>query len=187
MAVPGRDRLLPRAECSSEVPWLHADRVQARLDLFSLLRRQIGLQSLLIEKPILHLIIYPDGSSNQPKPVGAASVGELFQLSIGHLEVRDGVLIVNERSLPLDVRADAVQAQLASAGPRKYRGRLEAGNVTAHYRNLMQTGKGALRFSIRPEGAVVDAATWSSGDSHLEASGELTNYSDPRRSARVQG
>ena len=128
---------------------MHADRLQARLDLFSLLRRRIGLQSLVIEKPVLHLIIYADGSSNQPKPVGAASVGELFQLSIGHLEVRDGALIVNERSLPLDVRADAVHAELASAGSQEYRGQVEADNVTAHFRNLMQTGKGTLRFSVR--------------------------------------
>ncbi len=176
LTIYGRAR---PAAAASEVPWLHADRLQARLDLFSLLRRELGLRSLVIENPVLHLIIYPDGSSNQPKPVGAASVGELFQLSIGHLEVRNGTVIVNERSLPLDVRADTVQAQLASAAGQEYRGRVQAGNVTARYDDLVQTGKGTVRFSVRPDGAVVDAATWISGDSHFEASGKLTNYSDP--------
>ena len=81
----------------NEAPWFHADRLQAKLDLHSLLRSQIGLRSLVIDKPVLHLIIYPDGSSNQPRPVGAGSAGELFQLSVGHLEVRDGTVFVNER------------------------------------------------------------------------------------------
>ncbi len=180
LTIYGRPRQSPAgAAAADEVPWLHADRLEARLDFYSLLRRQIGLQSLVIEKPVVHLVIYSDGSSNQPRPVGSASVAELFQLSIGHLEVRDGTVMVNERSLPLDARADAVKAQLASAGPEEYRGTVEAGNVTAHYRRLVQTGAGALRFRIRPEEAVIDSVTWSSGDSRLEASGKLTNYSNP--------
>ena len=68
---------------------------------------------------------------------------------------------------------------MISAGPEEYHGTLEAGAITAHYRRLVQTGRGALRFRIKPEETDIDSATWSSDDSHFEASGKLTNYSNP--------
>jgi translocation and assembly module TamB len=179
LTIYGRQPDSAATATESQIPWLHADHLRAKLNFSSLLHRRIGLKSLVVEKPVFHIIIHPDGSSNQPRPVGADSVGELFQLSIGRLDVRDGAVIVNEHSLPLDVRADEVQAQLSSAGSEEYRGTIEAGNITARYYNLTQAGSGTLRFRVRREGAVIESATWSSADLRFEASGNLTNYLDP--------
>jgi len=76
----GRDLTLHGLESSDQVPYVHADRLLVRLKVLSLLRRQIGIRRLELERPVVHIIVYPDGSTNQPGPrmkvTGEAVAGE---------------------------------------------------------------------------------------------------------------
>ena len=62
----GRDLTLHGLESPDQVPYAHADRLLVRLKVLSLLRHQIGIRRLELEHPVVHIIVYPDGSTNQP-------------------------------------------------------------------------------------------------------------------------
>ncbi len=167
---------------AANYPWLHVERMDARMKIFSLLRRQIGLQALMIERPVLRIIIYPDGTSNTPKPraMSGGDMGELFDLAAGTLEVREGRVIVNERSLPLDAVAEQVRVRLATAGKRRFQGSAEAASVEVRYSNLLKSGPGTMKFSIEPDQAIIESAVWGAGESRFEASGKLVNFANPQ-------
>src|SRR5262249_6249663 len=55
-------------EAPGEEPYVRAQRVSLRLKIISLISRQVALRELEIDHLALHLIVYPDGSTNQPRP-----------------------------------------------------------------------------------------------------------------------
>src|SRR5205823_12144051 len=105
--------------------------------VLSLLRRQIGLRTVEADKPVIHLITFADGTSNQPVPIErrqTANVQDLFDLAADRLELRDGTLLLNERNIPLDVAARGVRAVLTFAGGQnRYDGSLSVSDVNAQY------------------------------------------------------
>ncbi|MGD9715264.1 MAG: hypothetical protein AB7V46_24885, partial [Thermomicrobiales bacterium] len=167
------------ASAQNQTPWLQAERLHAQLTFWSLLGSDMGLESLVIEKPLVQVTIDADGNNNLPRPEGGTN-GDLFRVWIESLEARDGTLLVNERSLPLQVRAEGVRAQLASTSAQEYRGSVETENAAVQYGQGSQSGSGALRFTAKPERVEIESATWSSGESRLEATGTITNYADPQ-------
>jgi translocation and assembly module TamB len=55
-------------EGPGELPYAHVDRLYARARIMSFLDAKVGLDYLEADRPAVHLIIYPDGSTNQPTP-----------------------------------------------------------------------------------------------------------------------
>src|SRR5208282_3439551 len=100
-----RDLTIHGLESADQVPYAHVDRLLVRLKILSLLRRQIGIRELELEHPVVHLIVYPDGSTNQPAPrtkaSGGAVAGVLFELAIDRLLVEHGELLWNHQPVPL--------------------------------------------------------------------------------------
>ena len=60
-------------EAPDQVPYAHIDRLFVRLQILSFFRAKIGLNYLEGDHPVVHLIVYPDGSTNQPKPKQAST------------------------------------------------------------------------------------------------------------------
>ena len=61
-----RDLTVHGLEGPGEVPLAHVDRVVARIKVISLLETSFGFKFITLEHPVVHLIVYPDGSTNQP-------------------------------------------------------------------------------------------------------------------------
>ena len=55
-------------EPPGQLPYAHVDRAMIRLHLISFFERQFSIQLLELQRPIIHLIVYPDGSTNAPQP-----------------------------------------------------------------------------------------------------------------------
>ncbi len=55
-------------EAPGQVPYAHIDRLFVRLQILSFFRTKIGLNYLEADHPVVHLIVYPDGTTNQPRP-----------------------------------------------------------------------------------------------------------------------
>src|ERR1700691_484039 len=55
-------------EGPGELPYAHVDRLYARAKILSFVDARLGLDFLEVDRPSVHLIIYPDGSTNQPTP-----------------------------------------------------------------------------------------------------------------------
>ncbi len=71
--------------------------------------------------PRLHLIVYPDGSTNQPQPrkprkAGKPALDTLFDLKAGHVSVEQGVLDYENRAAAFDF-----QNRYIAAGLRRQR------------------------------------------------------------------
>src|SRR5262249_14778530 len=101
-------------EDSSEIPYLRAERVNLQFKIATLSRTEIGLRFLSADGAVFHLIVYPDGHTNQPTPKGArgnrSTVQRIFDLAIDRAELRNGQLIFNEKRFPLEIAGKNVHA-----------------------------------------------------------------------------
>ncbi|HTV81810.1 MAG TPA: translocation/assembly module TamB domain-containing protein [Acidobacteriaceae bacterium] len=103
-------------EAPDQIPWLHIDRLYVRLQILSFFEPKIALSDLEADHPVFHLIVYADGSTNEPRPrhPSRRSVkDEIFDLEIAHTVVNDGLAILNERKYPFQLSAGNVAARVS--------------------------------------------------------------------------
>src|SRR5512146_1750394 len=68
MEFEATDLTLHGLEAPSEKPFAHVDRVFARVQVRSFVHREFDFENLIIDHPTIHIIVYPDGTTNQPVP-----------------------------------------------------------------------------------------------------------------------
>jgi len=56
----------PRPRSRDEAPFLHVDRVQAEMKIIAIFSTTVGLHSLALDHPVLHLIDYPTAPPMHP-------------------------------------------------------------------------------------------------------------------------
>jgi translocation and assembly module TamB len=181
-------------EAPDDVPLAHADRVVARIRIISLLETEFGFKSIVIERPVIHLIVHPDGTTNIPAPkVKREStknpVEELFSLSIRNLQVREGNFLWNDQASPFDFDVNGVAADMSYAFLHsRYDGTLVLGRVSTRYRDFQPfSWTAAARFSLSKNEVEVSSLKLDTGRSHLEASGRIRDFFNPVISADYKG
>ena len=181
-------------EAPGELPFFHADRVVVRMRIASVLSERVVLSYLGVEHPVIHVVTYPDGTTNQPQPSISpptlqADVQQLFRLAVQRLDVQQGALVFNDRSVPLDLTADDVIAGVDYApAPQHYEGRVHLGKLDTRLREMRPFASTAdLEFTLWPTSAQVTGLKWTSGRSHLSASGHLDNFAHPVMTVAYQG
>jgi len=110
LRVEARNLTIHGSEASDEAPFIRVDRLQAELKIISIFSTTIGLHSLVLEHPVAHVIVSPDGATNVPNPKVTLSnyqgpLEELLSLSVGHVEVDRGELLWEDTTIPLDFSA----------------------------------------------------------------------------------
>jgi translocation and assembly module TamB len=168
-------------ESPGEVPYLQVDRLAVRLKILSLFRREFGFRQIELDHPVVHLIVYPDGSTNQPEPrrrhAGKGSpVEQLFAMNMDHAEVRNGLLAVNQQSWPLDFRADDLEFLLAyMRGQDQYQGSLRLGKIEiTSYRQVKAVPAAEPESSFRRRAPVLSPASGGNGNGKHPAAGAAT-------------
>jgi translocation and assembly module TamB len=177
-------------EAPSDVPYAHFDHMTIRAKIISLLRKEIGLRYLAIKHPVIHLMVYPDGRTNQPTPKTKKSntdpIQTVFDLAIGRAELSDGLLIYNDRKVPFNIAADKLSAGLtftpnADLNKRQYDLLLRIGNLATDFkRGPSLVSNAETQLALRPTEADIKVLRWSSPRSRLQASGRLVNFHDPQ-------
>jgi len=187
LEVEATDVTLHGLEGPSEVPYAHVDRLYARAKILSFFGREIGLRAVTFAKPVIHIIVFPDGSTNQPVPKvksenNKSAVDRLFELAIDHAEITEGVLLFNDHRLPFEFSGDHVSAGLTYALlAKRYDGSIHIGQMDATYKDFLPVRSNAdVEFSLARDGAELKALHWASARSQIEASGRMTNFNDPR-------
>ncbi|HEY0308390.1 MAG TPA: translocation/assembly module TamB domain-containing protein [Acidobacteriaceae bacterium] len=118
-------------EGPGEAPYLQADRIEIRLQIRSFLSQSAGahlvndnsiashiaLNLLQVDRPQAHLIIYPDGSTNQPTPKTKSESNKpvadtLLDLEAESVVVNNGVVLLNDRAIPFNVDARDLDANV---------------------------------------------------------------------------
>jgi len=181
-------------EPPDQLPFAHVDHALVRLRIVSFFERQVSVERLELQRPVVHLIVNPDGSTNVPEPKvkqahRKSPVQELFDLAIGRAEVRSGMLLVNERRQPLDFSAnDIVAAMMYAPAAQRFDGKVRVGKIDLQfqdYRDLPATVD--AEFSLWHNAAEIRSLTLTSQGSSLEASGKITDFDQPQVQLTYKG
>ncbi|MBZ5567959.1 MAG: translocation/assembly module TamB domain-containing protein [Acidobacteriia bacterium] len=178
-------------EGPKEAPYVHADRVALQLKVVSVARRKIGLQYLELNRPVIHLIVHPDGSTNQPTPKAGrsgSSLQPLFALQADRVEVRDGVLLLNDRRVPLDLSARDLQAQMSYAVVmQRYDGSISAQTIRLAYGDYEPFDSSvSATFSLARNQLEVKSVKLGAGNSLVEGAGRMDDFNHPRVTMNYQ-
>ncbi len=190
MQVEVRNITVHGREGAADIPLAHADRLIAQVKVISFLRTEFGFDSLVLEHPVVHIMFSPDGTTNVPAAQkfgssgpssGQAVVQQLFALSIDHLSVRNGELLWQDRKIPLDFDVGDAGMQMDYSFLRgRFEGRVTLGKIDTRLYDfrpfawMMQA-----EFSLGSTFADVKSVKWSSGRSHVEASGRISDFRNP--------
>ena len=188
LTIHGRER-------PGEVPYAHVSSLMAQMKIWSILRTEVGLNYLILDHPVIHILLYPDGSTNQPEPKGkqvskGKSIERLFALSISRLEVRHGELIWGDQNIPLDFAASNVSADMTYSLFRgTYDGNVllgKADTALQNYRPVAWTAE--AHFSLNRNRIEIRSLKATSGRSRLQARGQVQDFSQPDFSrTRIEG
>src|SRR5580704_12365723 len=92
-------------EGPGEAPYAQLDSLKVSVSVLGLWRQRVLLRELDIERPQIHLIVYEDGTTNQPQPhqkTESHPMGTLFDLQAGHVAVDHGVFDYDDRAVTND-------------------------------------------------------------------------------------
>jgi len=125
LAIEADNLVIHGTEGAGEMPYLSAAKILLRLKINTFLshtvgngaQSHIGLDYLRVEQPHVHLIVYPDGHTNQPQPkhpnTSTTPVQDtLLDLQASDVELADGLAVLNDRAIPFDLAANDVNAQV---------------------------------------------------------------------------
>lgn len=181
-----RDLTIHGRELASDVPYVHVDHIVARVKVISTLEAEFGFSSFVLDHPVIHIVSYPDGTTNQParnskRVSNATSVEQLFSLSISQLEVRRGEVVWNDKRIPLDFTANDISADMSySFLHRQYDGNLLLGKIDTRFKDYRPVAWMAeAHFTLHQDGIDVRSFRATSGRSRLQGSGRLVNFRNP--------
>jgi translocation and assembly module TamB len=204
-------------EAAGEAPYARVQQLRVRLSVLGFWSPRILLRDLDIAGPQLHLIVYPDGSTNQPHPrkprkAGKPALDTLFDLKAGHVGVEQGTLDYENRAasfdfqdryMRLDLAANDVSVRLvyvpaAAGNAESYR--VEAGArdfslvrgnpshpATQPVEGYLQGTLDLTRNAAYLRWLRVTTRSKGTPDRFLDISGSLTDFGRPRWQANVVG
>jgi translocation and assembly module TamB len=178
------------SEAADEIPFAHVDRLAARVKIVSVLGMSLGFDSLELDHPVIHIINYPGGKTNQPQPAVPSTstknpVEELFSLSIGRLQVRNGELLLDAQAVPFSFAASDVSAQMTySLFRQRYESHIAVGKADIKYTDLRPFAcSGEAAFVFGRQYIDVSSLKLQSGNSKVEAKGGVSDFKNPRITA----
>ena len=126
-------------EEAKEAPYMQIAHLRVGISILDFITPQLIVREIAIEQPRIHLIAYPDGSTNAPTPKHRRrkkdnSLENFFNLRVGKLSVREGDFDYDNRAsdfdfesrhLPLDLAAQHLHLELgyqpaAARQPERY-------------------------------------------------------------------
>ena len=194
LRVDARNLTIHGREAAGEAPFVQVERVQAQLKIISLFETEIGLHSLMLEHPAIHLLDYPDGTTNIPGPTVKYSsnknaIERLIALSVRQIGAHDGTFLWQDRSVPFDFAASNVSLIVDYSLLRQhYDVHLGIGNVTTKWAKYAEFAWGAdASLVLARHHADIKSLTIKSGRSEVQFAGQLEDYHDPRVTGEFHG
>jgi translocation and assembly module TamB len=114
-------------EAPGETPYAQVEKIRVSWSKVGFWIPRFPLRELVILRPHLHLIVYPDGSTNQPQPhkprkPGKPALDSFFDLKASYVAIEQGVLEYENRAaafdfqdrhIPLDFAANDLSLHMA--------------------------------------------------------------------------
>lgn len=204
-------------EAVGEEPLARVSHASIALSVFGIWSPRILLRDLKIEQPALHLIVYPDGSTNVPQPLNPAkpskpALDTIFDLKAGHIAVQQGTLHFESRASEFDFQnrytlldfdahdVSALMRFIPASGNASDIYRIEAGatdlslqrgkekpSVSAMQATLDLTRTAATLRSLRITSKFPGDKKQASEEHSVELSGQLTDFTHPHWKATTTG
>ncbi len=202
-------------EAPGEAPYGRIEDLRVQLSLLGFLSPHIRLRNLEIVRPELHLIVYRNGTTNQPHPrkpgrSAKSALARLLDLQADHISVEQGVLDYDDRAAsfdfqnrfaPLDLAANDASLRLTylpsgPRGPASYR--IEAGvtDLTLSRGALGPAhavhGRLEATLDLERNAALLRSLSLTAHrrerrNLNLVISGALVDFAHPRWNAKVGG
>lgn len=179
-------------EGPGEVPYFHVRHLTLDASLLTFLTPKIRLTSLTAVSPTLHLIVLPDGTTNQPQPQVASTEPlpqTLLSMAVEQTRVQDGWLLMNDHKVPFEMAAGPMHLMMRYIPEQAaYQATLDTRNITFRLKNSTETHS-TLQVSLRlaQDSVRIDSLHFQTGDSRLMATGELRDFSAPNWKTKVWG
>ncbi len=194
LRLDARNLTIHGREGADQAPFLHVDRVQAEIKIISFFSTTIGLHSIALEHPVVHIIGYPDGTTNAPVPPTALSsnqgpVEQLISLKVAHIEVQRGELLWEEKKMPFDFNARDLGLLLNySLLRRQYEAHVSAGNVATRFEDYPSFAWRAEASLVLARGrADIGSLAVTSGKSEFHFAGRLQDFHNPQVNGNYHG
>lgn len=170
-------------EGPGQPPLLHADQLTVRAKIVSVLHHQISLRELLIEHPVVHVQVSPDGKNNLPAapPSKSSSHTSVFDLAVGHVQLTNGEVDYNDRKTPLDADLYDLGTDIHFVSlTKRYDGTVSYRNGNLRYDRYAPLAHNLdLTFSATPDRLQLNSFNLRVGSSDINLKAQVTNYSDP--------
>jgi translocation and assembly module TamB len=172
-------------EGPGQLPYAQVDRTLVRLHIISFVERRMSLERVELLHPVIHVIVNPDGTTNAPEPKiksSKAPIQQLFDLAIARADLRDGMLLLNQRKLPLDFSANDITAAMTyNHLARRYDGNVQVGKLDAKYQDFRDVAAQAqLQFSLWHDSADIKELQLTSENSSLQVNAKVTGFEHPK-------
>src|SRR3569833_800209 len=181
-------------EPSDAAPFVQIRNVVVILRLFTRLNQIVDISSVIVNQPRVHVMTLADGRSNIPSPRNPSPPSDkplkpVVDLAIGHFEINQGALSLEQSTIPLNAQADDLKARfdynlLAST----YGGQLSFAPVyvMAGRRTPVRVDV-KLPVTIGTDRIELHRATVSTAASVLSVDGSVTNIRHPQIDAKLNG
>jgi translocation and assembly module TamB len=180
-------------EAADQIPYLHVDHLEIDAKILSFFRPKIGLSRILINHPVFHLIVYPDGTTNQPHPKTQSQTSSLpqilFDLAVDDTHVNNGLILINDHVIPWELSAEKLGLLIqyvATTG--HYQASLSVQDFTFRLQKDLQSRSAfTADIDITKQAANITHMEWSTASSKLTVTGSLANYAHPVWNANAKG
>jgi translocation and assembly module TamB len=187
LRVDARNLSIHGREAPDQVPFARVDRLQAEMKVISILSTTIGLHSLVLEHPVIHIIDFPDGTTNVPTPKVSRAyqqgpIEQLISLAVSHFEVQRGELLWEDKKVPFDFAARDLTLLLNhSLLRRQYEAHVVAGNIASRIQDYPSFAWRADASLVLARGhADIGSLTVTSGKSEIHFAGRLQDFHNPQ-------
>jgi len=198
-------------EAPGEQPYAKVEHLRVQLSVLGFFSPRILLHDLEVFRPSFHLIVYRDGTTNQPHPrkprkPGKPALETLFDLKAGHVGIAQGEIDYENRAASFDFQdrfklldVDAADASLrlayipaSGANPESYHVETGASHLNlfrgdAHFAAQAARGRVEATLDLTRGAAYLRSLRLSANDHALEVTGALQDFARPRWQAKVSG
>jgi translocation and assembly module TamB len=166
---------------ASKAPLFTAARVSLRLRIIPMFRHQLDVKQVDIDQPAIFVRTESNGRSNFPDMPDGSNSGSSFETQIALLIVRNGLIRYDGRQIPLSAELRNFRSHIAlDRATHAYKGQIayDAGRIaTPGVRTFEHSAE--LQFVADARHCQVERLDLSTLHSHLQASGDLTDYKKP--------
>jgi translocation and assembly module TamB len=181
------DFVIHGTEDPGQAPLLRTRRAEMVLKLFPSFRHAYELDSLDVDSPQVHLIVYPDGHTNVPSPKikppnNTTVLQDLVDLAIHKFDIRNGALNFANRKINFSAHGENLVTQLSfDTLKQSYDGQISVNPLVVQNTPLDVL----LPVHLERDKAQLTQARIATPQSEITGSASLQHLTDPKIAANL--